>query len=68
MLIIDTLLIGSIPGKPAEPVAWVHKTKAGGRVFYTSLGHAEDFKQPAFNELLKRLGLGAIVVPRKTIM
>jgi hypothetical protein len=27
-----------------------------------------DKDVPAFNELLKRLGLGAIVVPRKTIM
>jgi type 1 glutamine amidotransferase/nicotinamidase-related amidase len=46
------LLIGSIPGKPAEPVAWVNATRSGGRVFYTSLGHVEDFKQPAFNRLL----------------
>jgi type 1 glutamine amidotransferase len=47
------LLLGAIPGKPAEPVAWVNTTKAGGRVFYTSLGHADDFKQPAFNDLLR---------------
>ncbi len=46
------LLIGSIPDKPAEPVLWTHTTKAGGRVVYTSLGHPEDFKQPAFNRLL----------------
>jgi type 1 glutamine amidotransferase/nicotinamidase-related amidase len=48
-----TLLIGSIPGKPAEPVAWVNRTKVGGRAFYTSLGHIDDFKEPAFNVLLK---------------
>ncbi len=47
------LLIGSIPGRPAEPVAWANATKAGGRIFYTSLGHADDFKQPAFNALLR---------------
>jgi type 1 glutamine amidotransferase/nicotinamidase-related amidase len=47
------LLIGTIPDKPAEPVAWVNATKAKGRVFYTSLGHADDFKQPAFNRLLR---------------
>src|SRR4051812_19298460 len=47
------LLIGSIPDKPAEPVLWTHKTKAGGRVVYTSLGHPDDFKEAAFNRLLR---------------
>ena len=47
------LLLGSIEGKPAEPVAWVNRSKFGGRVFYTSLGHRDDFKQPAFNQLLR---------------
>jgi nicotinamidase-related amidase/type 1 glutamine amidotransferase len=47
------LLIGSIPDKPAEPVLWVHATKAGGRVVYTSLGHPDDFQEPAFNRLLR---------------
>ncbi|HEY7427274.1 MAG TPA: ThuA domain-containing protein [Gemmataceae bacterium] len=46
------LLIGSVPDKPAEPVLWTHATKAGGRVVYTSLGHPDDFKEPAFNRLL----------------
>jgi nicotinamidase-related amidase len=46
------LLIGSIPGKPAEPVLWTHTTRAGGRVVYTSLGHPDDFKEPAFQRLL----------------
>lgn len=47
------LLIGSIPDKPAEPVAWTHSF--GGkqaRVFYTSLGHPDDFENPAFRRLL----------------
>src|SRR5262245_13818827 len=47
------LLIGSIPGKTAEPIAWVNRSMGGGRVFYTSLGHRDDFKQPAFNQLLR---------------
>jgi type 1 glutamine amidotransferase len=47
------LLIGSIPDKPTEPDLWLHATKAGGRVVYTSLGHPDDFKEPAFNRLLK---------------
>jgi type 1 glutamine amidotransferase len=34
-------------------VAWINQTSSGGKVFYTSLGHVEDFKKPAFNQLLK---------------
>ncbi|MFK7817480.1 MAG: ThuA domain-containing protein [Planctomycetaceae bacterium] len=47
------LLIGSIPNKSPEPIAWTNKTKHGGKVFYTSLGHIDDFKQADFNRLLK---------------
>jgi type 1 glutamine amidotransferase len=47
------LLIGTIPDKPAEPVAWTHLYGANkARVFYTSLGHPDDFKEPAFRQLL----------------
>jgi nicotinamidase-related amidase/type 1 glutamine amidotransferase len=46
------LLVGSIPGKPAEPVAWVNRRKDGGTTFYTSLGHVDDFRQPEFQQLL----------------
>ncbi len=35
-----------------EPVAWLNTRKNGGRSFYTSLGHVEDFKQLAFQRLL----------------
>jgi putative membrane-bound dehydrogenase-like protein len=45
------LLTGSIPGH-TEPIAWT-RTRHGGRVFYTSLGHQEDFKNPDFLRLLK---------------
>src|SRR6185503_9701389 len=45
------LLTGTIPDKPTEPVAWIHDYK-GARVFYTSLGHPDDFEQPAFRQLL----------------
>ena len=44
------LLTGTIPGH-TEPVAWT-RVHRGGRVFYTSLGHPEDFKQAAFLRLL----------------
>jgi nicotinamidase-related amidase len=37
---------------PPQPVAW-SRSREGGRMFYTSLGHAEDFKQPAFTRMLK---------------
>ena len=46
------LLTARIEGKPEEPVAWVNTTPAGGRVFYTSLGHPREFRQPAFQQLL----------------
>jgi nicotinamidase-related amidase/type 1 glutamine amidotransferase len=47
------LLMGTIPGKNAEPVAWVNAPATGNRVFYTSLGQMDDFQEPAFNRLLK---------------
>jgi nicotinamidase-related amidase/type 1 glutamine amidotransferase len=47
------LLIGTTPGAPAEPIAWTNLGPAGGRVFYTSLGHPDDFKQPEFARLLR---------------
>jgi len=46
------LLIGTIPDKPPEPVVWVYTRADGGKTFYTSLGHIDDFGQPAFRQLL----------------
>lgn len=47
------LLYGAIPGKPEEPLAWTNEVgDQKVRVFYTSLGHPEDFEQPAFRQLL----------------
>lgn len=47
------LLIGGIPNQPAEPVAWTHRYgPKQAKVFYTSFGHADDFKQPAFRRLM----------------
>jgi hypothetical protein len=47
------LLIGSIPGQPAEPIAWTHAFgPKQARVFYTSLGHVDDFANPGFRRLL----------------
>ena len=47
------LLMGAIPGQAPEPVAWTHLY--GGkqaRIFYTSLGHPDDFKNAEFRRLL----------------
>ncbi len=47
------LLLGSIPNQPEEPVAWTHRFgPANARVFYTSLGHPQDFAEPQFRQLL----------------
>ena len=45
------LLVGTIPDQQAEPVAWTHQFK-NSRVFYTSLGHPDDFANPQFRKLL----------------
>ena len=45
------LLRGAIPNKPAEPVAWTHTYKKA-RIFYTSLGYVDDFKDPNFVRML----------------
>lgn len=47
------LVIGAIPGQPPEPIAWTHAYgPKKARVFYTSLGGPEDFKNPAFRRML----------------
>jgi type 1 glutamine amidotransferase len=47
---VTVLLTGMIPGH-TEPVAWT-RLHRGGRVFYTSLGHPDDFHQASFLKLL----------------
>lgn len=50
------LLMGTAvdPDKKAveNPVAWTWKTAAGGKVFTTTLGHPDDFKDESFQRLL----------------
>ena len=46
-----SLLMSASTDEHDEPVTWT-RTHAGGRVFYTSLGHQEDFKDPNFLRLL----------------
>jgi type 1 glutamine amidotransferase len=58
------LATGRVEGQePAEPAAWTNITSSGGRVFYTSLGHPEDFKLPAFRRLLLNGIFWAIAKP-----
>ncbi len=45
------LLVGKIANHPAEPVAWINLSTEA-RIFYTSLGHPDDFQKPAFTRLL----------------
>ena len=48
------LMMGHVSGVDlTEPVTWLNKTKQGGDVFYTSLGHPEDFQQGFFQRLLR---------------
>jgi type 1 glutamine amidotransferase len=47
------ILMGKIPGKDAEPVAWTREYGSRhARVFYTSLGHPADFAEPGFRRML----------------
>jgi type 1 glutamine amidotransferase len=60
------LLSGKIEGRPEEPVAWTNTYK-GGRVFYTSLGHQEDFNLPAFRALLLKGITWALEAPKREV-
>jgi len=53
------LLVGTIPDQAPEPVAWTHRYK-DARVFYTSLGHRDDFANPQFRKLLVNAVLWAM--------
>ncbi len=46
------LLEGQVADEPWHPVAWTFVRSDSGRSFYTSLGHVDDFAQPAFEALL----------------
>ena len=58
----QSLLVGTIPGHPPEPVAWV-KMRGPSRVFYTSLGHPDDFENPSFRKVLRSAVLWALDRP-----
>lgn len=45
------LMTGRVSDRPVEPATWVNE-RGGQRVFYTMLGHPDDFNLPAFRALL----------------
>lgn len=62
------LLTGRVEGRePPEPVAWAFTRPGGGRTFYTSLGHADDFELPDFQRLLLNgvYWAAGLLVPRE---
>jgi len=58
------LLIGRITGKDPEPIAWTN-TYRKGRIFYTALGHPDDFKgdDPPIERLLTNAVFWAVGRP-----
>jgi type 1 glutamine amidotransferase/nicotinamidase-related amidase len=56
------LLIGSLPSEPQEPVGWINRY-GKARIFYTSLGHPEDFQEVPFRRLLSNALLWALEKP-----
>jgi len=44
------LMIGTSP-EATERITWT-RTNHGGRAFYTSLGHPQDFQEESFRRLL----------------
>jgi nicotinamidase-related amidase/type 1 glutamine amidotransferase len=56
------LLTGAIPGQAPQPVAWVNQ-HGKARVFYTSLGHPNDFQDAQFRRLLSNAILWALEKP-----
>jgi hypothetical protein len=61
----DVLLLGAVEGQPEEPVAWTFQRADGGRSFYTSLGHVDDFTNPAFVRLLLNAVHWAVDLPMR---
>ena len=58
----NVLLMGSVAEKPPEPVAWT-RSHGGAAVFYTSLGHPEEFGTEAFDTLLLNAVQWALAQP-----
>ena len=60
----NVLMMGRVGDrKPDEPVSWTYIHKGGGRSFYTSLGHPDDFEQETFQQMLSTAIRWALRVP-----
>jgi len=60
----DILLMGRVADRqPHEPAAWTYIHRGGGRTFYTSLGHPDDFDDPMFKQLLTGAVYWALDMP-----
>ncbi|MDC0936975.1 isochorismatase family protein [Pirellulales bacterium] len=60
----DVLLMGRVGDRqPHEPAAWTFIHRGGGRTFYTSLGHPDDFGDPMFKQLLTNAFYWALDMP-----
>lgn len=46
------LTTGTVEGAAAEPVTWTYTRADGGRSFYSSMGHVQDFRNRDFRQLL----------------
>jgi type 1 glutamine amidotransferase len=47
------LMMGRVGDRqPEEPVTWTYLNSGGGRTFYTSLGHPDDFENEGFCRML----------------
>jgi hypothetical protein len=60
------LLTGAIEKQQPEPVAWAH-AYGKGKVFYTSLGHKEDFRDPQFVRLMHNAARWVTDMPAATV-
>lgn len=59
------LVRGKLVDKPdvQEPIAWVNQRAGGGKSFYTSMGHVQDFQSPQFQKLLLNALKWAVDLP-----
>jgi len=51
----QVLINGKVVGHDAEPVAWTFRRRDGGKSFYTSLGHVDDFSGNVLPHLLRNV-------------
>ncbi|MGK0184858.1 MAG: nicotinamidase-related amidase/type 1 glutamine amidotransferase [Verrucomicrobiales bacterium] len=63
------LMRGEVAGRePSEPLAWTFTRADGGKSFYTSLGHPDDFEFEEFRRLLgNALYWGAGLTPPRNL-